>query len=174
MYLTKLKEIKAVVLDVDGVLTDNSILVTEDGQQLRRFHVKDGYAIQLAVKKGYKICAITGGKSEGIAHRMNHLGVKETFLSVSDKSSVLTDWMLSKKLSPEEVLFIGDDLPDYDVMQQVGLSACPADAAEEIKAIADYVSPLNGGNGMVRELLEKLLKLQGNWAVDSSNGPKSI
>ncbi|GAA4517164.1 MULTISPECIES: KdsC family phosphatase [Sphingobacterium] len=166
MIYTKFKTIKCVVLDVDGVLTDGKILVTEEGHQLRTFHVKDGYAIQYAVKQGLTIVVITGAKSLGVKARFEGLGVKETYLGIHDKWSVLEEVMNRYQLAPTEVMFIGDDMPDYLCMQKVGVAVAPADAVEEIKAISHYVSRCKGGEGVVREVLEKILKLQGKWHND--------
>ncbi|NGF55042.1 HAD-IIIA family hydrolase [Parapedobacter sp. SGR-10] len=167
MFLTTLKNIKYVFLDVDGVLTDGRILVTETGEQLRTFNIKDGYAIQYAIKAGLQICIITGGKSLGVQKRFEALGVKEIHFGVSDKIAVLEDLRNKYGFQNQECLFIGDDLPDLTCMQQVGVTVCPADAAEEIKAISHYVSTRKGGEGIVREILEKILKLQGLWQPDT-------
>jgi len=167
MVLSEFAKIRAVFLDVDGVLTDGTVTVTEQGEQLRRFSIKDGYAIQLAVKKGLFIVVITGGKSQGILLRLEGLGVKEVHLGVSDKLTLMQSLIRSHGFAVEETLFMGDDMPDFDCMQAVGLPVCPNDAVEEIKTIAKYVSPKRGGEGCVRDVLEKILKLQGLWQVDT-------
>ncbi|SEK70158.1 3-deoxy-D-manno-octulosonate 8-phosphate phosphatase (KDO 8-P phosphatase) [Parapedobacter koreensis] len=163
MLFDKFKQVKAFVLDVDGVLSDGNILVTEQGEQLRSFNIKDGYALQLAVKRGYPVAIITGGKSLGVKKRMEGLGVTDIFLGIDDKNAVLRDWLSAKRLLPEDVLYMGDDIPDLANMQVVGLPTCPADAMEEIKAVAAYISFRNGGAGAVRDVLEKVMKLQGTW-----------
>lgn len=167
MLFEKLKSVKAFVLDVDGVLTDGSILITDEGHQLRTFNIKDGYAIQLAVKKDYPILVITGAKSKGVQLRMESLGVKAVYLGVQDKLVVFNDWLDRLGISSEEVLYMGDDIPDLAVMRVVGVSVCPADAVEEIKSIAAYISPKNGGAGAVRDIIEKVLKLQHMWDDDT-------
>ena len=166
MIYTKLKSVKCVVLDVDGVLTSGQILVTEEGEQLRTFNVKDGYAIQYGIKQGLHIIVITGAKSKGVKTRMEGLGVKETFLGISDKWTLLASLLDKYNYSPEEVLFLGDDMPDYICMQKVGIAVSPADAVEDIKQISHYVSKYKGGDGVVRDILEKILRLQDKWHDD--------
>lgn len=162
-FLNKLSEVSAFVFDVDGVMTDSSILVTETGEQLRTFNIKDGYALQLAVKSGYPICIISGGRSQGVVRRLNTLGIKDVHIGVLDKSKVLDNFIQLNKLDPAHILYMGDDIPDLQVMQHVGLPVCPADAAEEIKGISLYISPFKGGKGCVRDVIEKVLKIQGKW-----------
>lgn len=166
MIYTKFKNIKCVILDVDGVLTNGNILVTEEGDQLRTFNVKDGYAIQYAIKQGLEVFIITGAKSQGIQKRFEGLGVKKIFLGISDKWSVLPSLLDSYGYHLEEVLFIGDDMPDYMCMQKVGVAVAPADAIEDIKKISHYTSKLKGGEGIAREILEKILRLQNKWHMD--------
>ncbi|WP_159637374.1 KdsC family phosphatase [Sphingobacterium composti Ten et al. 2007 non Yoo et al. 2007] len=166
MVYTELKKVKCVVLDVDGVLTNGNILVTEEGHQLRTFNVKDGYAIQYAIKQGLDIFVITGARSKGVKVRFDGLGVKETFLGISDKWTLLQDLLSKYNYSLSEVLFIGDDMPDYKCMQKVGVAVAPADAVEDIKSVSQYVSKYKGGEGIVREILEKILRLQGKWHND--------
>ncbi|MEJ6981314.1 HAD-IIIA family hydrolase [Pedobacter sp. P351] len=163
MFLSKLKHIQAFVLDIDGVLTDATIHVTESGEQLRRFNVRDGYAMQLAVKKGYFICVISGGKSESVILRLKGLGITEVHLGITQKLEVYNKFMQQNHLKPENVIYMGDDIPDMPVMKVAGVSACPADAVEEVKEISDYISSKRGGNGCVRDLIEKVLKVQDNW-----------
>lgn len=166
MVLERFADIKAFFLDVDGVLTDGSVHVTEQGEQLRRFSVRDGYAIQLAVKRGLHIAVISGGRSQGVWHRLRGLGVEDIYLDVSDKLSLMQDLIRRYGIDVKKVAFMGDDMPDLTCMEQVGLALCPQDAAEEIKAIAHYVSPKRGGEGCVRDVLEKALKLQKKWNSD--------
>ncbi|MXV51540.1 HAD hydrolase family protein [Pedobacter sp. HMF7647] len=163
MFLQKLHSIKAIILDIDGVLTDATVLVTETGEQLRKFNVRDGYAMQLAVKKGFKICAISGGKSKSVVARLNGLGITEVHLGIDKKIDVYNEVKQTHSLVDSEVLYIGDDVPDIAVMKAVGVSACPADAVEEVKAISAYISPKNGGAGCVRDVIEKVLKVQQKW-----------
>lgn len=161
--LTRLSRIRLVALDVDGVLTDGKLFILPDGQALRGFHIKDGYAIQLAIKKGLEIAIISGSGDDAVFSRFNKLGVRHIFLGVQDKKNTLQTLLEKIGLSAAEVLFMGDDVPDLAVMQSVGLSACPADAANDVRQMADYISPLDGGTGCVREVLEKILKLQDKW-----------
>ena len=167
MVLKKFAAIKAVVLDVDGVLTDGRLLVTEAGEQLRSFFVKDGYAMQLAIKMGLDIWVISGGKSDGVRKRLEGLGIQEIHLGVKNKMNVMTQLTEKHQLRLEDLMYVGDDMPDYDVMQVVGLAVCPSDAVDDIKTISHYMSPKRGGEGVVRDVLEKILKLQGRWGVQT-------
>ena len=162
------KPINTFVFDVDGVLTDGTLLVLPNGVMVRRMNIKDGYALQLAVKKGYHVVIISGGVSPEVQDRLNKLGVNNVFMQVHDKVAVLNDFMQQHNLSKEQVLFMGDDMPDAPAMRLVGLPTCPADAATDIKAIAQYISPLIGGAGCARDVIEKVMKLQGNWNEDAS------
>ena len=166
--LALFKPIKTFVFDVDGVLTDGTLLVLEDGQMARRMNIRDGYALQLAVKKGYDVLVISGGNSAAVEDRLRKLGVADVFMKVEDKKDILLRYVSEKELKWEELIFMGDDIPDYAVMQMVGLSCCPADAATEIKQISKYISPLSGGAGCARDVIEKVLKLNGHWDHDSS------
>lgn len=167
MIFQKFTQIKAVVLDVDGVLTDGTLQVTESGDQLRTFYVKDGYAMQLAEKMGLMLWVISGGRSEGVRLRLQGLGVKEIHLGVSQKMDVLNELLTKYELTADQLMYVGDDMPDYEVMQVVGIAACPVDAVEDIKTISHYMSPFKGGRGVVRDILEKILKLQGKWGVQT-------
>lgn len=174
MLLQKLKEITTFIFDVDGVLTNGDILASESGELLRTFNIKDGYALQLAVKKGYQVCIISGGQGQAMARRFAGLGIAEVFLGVSDKVEVFHAYLERNNILAEQVLYMGDDLPDFKVMQLVGVPVCPSDASEEIKAISSYISPCKGGQAAVREIIEKVLKVQEKWfdanpsAADSS------
>lgn len=166
MIYSTLKNIKCIVLDVDGVLTNGNILVTEDGQQLRTFNVKDGYAIQYAVKQGLLIFVITGANSLGVKKRLEMLGVSEIHLGIKDKLTLLINLLSKYKVNNEHVVFIGDDMPDYQCMEYVGTAIAPADAVDDIKKLCHYISTRSGGEGVVREVIEKMLKLQGKWHND--------
>jgi len=166
MIYSTLKNIKCIVLDVDGVLTDGAILVNENGEQLRTFNVKDGYAIQYAAKQGLLIFVITGGHSQGVLKRMEGLHVPEIHLGVSDKLSLLEELATRYNLRLADMAFIGDDMPDYSCMEQVGAAIAPADAVEDIKRISHYVSTKRGGEGIVREIVEKVLRLQDKWHTE--------
>jgi len=155
--------ISAFVFDVDGVLTDGSLFLFPGGEMVRRMNIKDGYALQLAVKRGYKVVIISGGFSELVKERLEKLGVTDVFMAVHDKKQVLLDYMYLHNLKTEQVLFMGDDIPDLEVMGVVGLPCCPADACLEIKSISKYISPNNGGTGCGRDVIEKVMKLQGKW-----------
>lgn len=165
----RLKEISTFIFDVDGVLTDGSVITLPDGDQVRRMNIKDGYALQHAVKKGYEIVIISGGTSESVRLRLNGLGIQNVNLACKNKIAVFEDLKKSHNLKEEEILYMGDDIPDYKVMQKVGFAACPKDAADEIKSISDYISPFKGGEGCVREIIEQVLKLQGKWFDDDSH-----
>lgn len=155
--------IKTFIFDVDGVLTNSQLLAMEDGSLLRNVNIKDGYALQLAVKKGYQLWIISGGNSKAIQTRFKNLGLEEVHISVKDKKALLQELAAKHKLPLETALYMGDDIPDYAVMQLCGLPTCPADACDEIKSISKYISPISGGMGCVRDVIEKVLKLNGDW-----------
>ncbi|MEP7377492.1 MAG: 3-deoxy-D-manno-octulosonate 8-phosphate phosphatase [Chitinophagaceae bacterium] len=157
------KKITTFIFDMDGVLTDGTVLVMENGLQARRMSIRDGYALQLAVKKGYRLLVVSGADSSPVTERMNKLGVTEIHMAVSNKKDFVEKYMTANRLLAEEVLFMGDDIPDYSAMSIVGLPACPADAVAEIRAISKYVSPVTGGYGSVRDVIEQVLKLNGHW-----------
>ncbi len=166
--LEQFRQITTFVFDVDGVLTDGSLLIFDDGQMIRKMNVKDGYALQLALKRGYKVVIISGGTSEAVRERLNKLGITDVFLKVHNKKDILTEYIMQHHLSWNEVLFMGDDIPDYIVMQMVGLSCAPADAVSEILRISNYISSVNGGAGCVRDVIEKVLKLNNDWPLDTT------
>ena len=170
--LAKFKDIKAFVLDVDGVLTDGSLLLLDDGQMARRMNIKDGYALQLAVKKGYKILVISGGSSEAVKMRLEKLGIADVHIGIVNKTALLQEYVVKHKLEWSQVLFMGDDIPDLAPMQLAGVACCPADAASDIKAISHYISPIAGGSGCVRDVIEKVLKLNNHWNADDSIASK--
>lgn len=162
-YKEYLQHITAFIFDVDGVLTDGTVIVNTDGELLRNMSIKDGFALKTAVDKGYHVCIISGGTNEGVRKRLEGLGVKEVHLGTSFKMKTLENFFNANGLQPENVLFMGDDLPDYAVMLKVGLPCCPQDAVPEIKHISKYVSHKKGGKGCVRDVIEQVLKVQGNW-----------
>ncbi|MET7000951.1 KdsC family phosphatase [Chitinophaga defluvii] len=166
--LSLFKPVKTFVLDVDGVLTDGTVQLLPGGELSRRMNIKDGYALQLAVKMGYRVVIISGGKSESVVSRLQGLGIRDIYTGVHDKKEKLEDYVLEHGLQWEEILFMGDDIPDYRPMQMVGLAVCPADAVPEIKSICRYISPVGGGQGCVREVIEKVLKLNDHWMMDDS------
>lgn len=166
--LEQFKMVTTFAFDVDGVLTDGSLTVLPGGIMARKMNVKDGYALQLAVKKGYHIIIISGGASAEVTDRLQKLGVAEVFMKVADKAAVLKDYLERKQLLWSEVLFMGDDIPDLICMQKVGMSCCPADAVQEIKDAATYISPVHGGFGCARDVIEKVLKIRGHWNYDTN------
>ncbi len=167
-FLSKLKDITTFVFDVDGVLTDGSVLLTDTGEQARAFNIKDGYALQLAVKCGYNVCAISGSRSKIAIMRLNSLGITDVYVGAQVKVDKLKLYMEEKHVIGSKVLYMGDDIPDLAAMKLVGLPTCPADAAEEIKEASLYVSPIPGGRGCVRDVIEKVLKVQGKWMSKES------
>ncbi|HYV91057.1 MAG TPA: HAD hydrolase family protein [Chitinophagales bacterium] len=162
-YFQLFKSATAVVLDVDGVLTDGSLIITEKGEQLRTMNIRDGYALKQGVLNGLVIAIISGSISEGVTKRLNRLGVREILMKVKDKSKALKKLAGKRNLDLSKTIYIGDDVPDLDAMKLCGVPCCPADAIPEILSIAKYISPLGGGKGCVRDILEKVLKLQGKW-----------
>ncbi len=167
-FKTKLKDITTFIFDYDGVLTDGKVYLQVDGEALRSAFVKDGYAMYLAIKLGYKLLVISGGKSASVENRMNALKATDFFLGVHNKLEVYHQVLEKYGLKPENVLYMGDDIPDYQVMKEVGVACCPADAAQEIQAISDYISTYEGGKGAVRDIIEQVLKIQGNWMTDAA------
>lgn len=159
-----LTKIKALVFDVDGVLSANTvILIGTDGQPHRTANIKDGYALQLAAKKGLDLAIITGGRSLAVQARYENLGIKHIYMGVGVKINCFRAWCNEKGYSLDEVLYMGDDIPDYEVMKACGCPVCPQDAATEIRDISCYVSDRNGGEGCVRDVIEQVLKAQGKW-----------
>ncbi|MDR1764387.1 MAG: HAD-IIIA family hydrolase [Dysgonamonadaceae bacterium] len=161
-----LNKIKAFVFDVDGVLSPESIPLHISGEPMRIVNTKDGYAMQLAAKKGFQLCIITGGDSNAVKIRFEKLGFQHVYLKAKDKIAVFNEFLAETGLKPEEVCYAGDDIPDYEIMRVVGLPVCPADAVPEIKEIALYVSPKDGGEGVGRDIIEQVLKVQGIWMKD--------
>lgn len=159
--------IKGIALDIDGVLSPSTVCIREDGTPQRMGNVKDGYAIQLAVKRGLKIAVITGGHSQAMKNRMNLIGVTDVWENVADKLPVLHEWMSRNSLEKKEVAYIGDDIPDLRCLRNVGLPCAPFDAAWEVKQESLYISPFSGGYGCVRDLIEQVLKARNLWSVES-------
>lgn len=155
--------IKAVIFDVDGVLSANVIPLAMDGEPMRTINIKDGYAIHLASRLGLDVVILTGGRTEAVRIRFANLGLKHVYMDCRYKLNVFEKFIQETGYRPEEVAYMGDDIPDYEVMQRVGLPCCPADAAPEIKAIARYISPCKGGEGCGRDLLQQILKERGLW-----------
>lgn len=165
-YKQLLASINTFIFDVDGVMTNGVVMIMPDGDMLRSMHVKDGYALNLAARKGYRMAIISGGTSDSVKHRFKTLGINDIYLGISNKLAVFKQYVQENGLDPQHILYMGDDIPDYEVMREVGLSACPADAAEEIKQVATYISPFKGGEGCVRDVMEQVMKIHGNWFDD--------
>ena len=161
--------IKAFIFDIDGVLTNGQVLVTEEGHMLRSMNIKDGYALQHAVKQGYPIAIISGGKGSGILERLKGLGIQYIYLGQSHKIEAFEEALHAWQLSPEEVAYMGDDYPDLPVLARVGLPCCPADACTEVKQISAYISQEKGGMGAARDLIERTMKIQGTWDREDSH-----
>ena len=165
--LTDFKKVTTFIFDIDGVLTDGTVLVLRDGLQARQMHVKDGFGLQMAIKNGYRVFIISGGISEESKKRLEYLGLKDIYLGIADKTKFINDLLNDNSIKWEEVLYMGDDLPDIPIMKKVGLSCCPADAVNEVKSIVKYISPINGGWGCVRDVIEKVLKVNGHWGYET-------
>ncbi len=162
-YKEDLINITTFIFDVDGVLTDGTIMVTTDGEMLRTMNIKDGFALKTAIEAGYNICIISGGSNEGVRKRLVGLGIKDIFLGAQNKVEYLKTYLESHNISKSQVLYMGDDIPDLPVMKLSGLPCCPQDAVPEIKAISKYISHKNGGKGAVRDVIEQVMKVQDKW-----------
>ncbi|MTG97161.1 MULTISPECIES: KdsC family phosphatase [Myroides] len=158
-----MNDITTFILDVDGVLTDGSVHVAQDGNLLRVMSIRDGYAIKAAIEHGYNVFIISGGNNEGVRIRLQNLGVKDIHMSVSNKVEVFDQLLAKYNLNAENVMYMGDDIPDYHVMQKAALPTCPQDAVPEVKSVAKYISHVNGGKGAVREVIEQVMKTQQKW-----------
>ncbi len=162
-FKEKLKNIKAFAFDVDGVWTNGSVYIDSQGKQMRTTNAKDGYAVHYAAKLGYKFAIITRGKCESLISRFHDLGIDDVYTEAKDKTIQLEEFKAKYNLKPQEIMYMGDDIPDYRVMKKCGLKACPADAVFEIQEISDYISIKEGGNGCVRDVVEQTLRAQNNW-----------
>lgn len=162
-YKQKLKDIKAFVLDVDGVFTDGTIYLMPDQSMSRAMSVLDGYAVVKALKKGYQFCVITGGDDPGVRHRIQYLGIQHYYAKSPDKRIDLEDFKRKTGIIDSEMLMMGDDIPDIEILQLAAIGACPANAVPEVKNVADYISPVRGGQGAVRDVIEQVMKVQGTW-----------
>ena len=165
LYIKILESITTFVFDVDGVLTDSSVMLLND-ELVRVMNTRDGYAIRRAVMEDYRVCIITGGRNEFVKTRLAALGVQDIFLGAFDKLPVYEEYKAMYELSDDEILYMGDDIPDLAPMQQVALPTCPIDASPEIRSIAKYISPVKGGRGCVRDVIEQTLKVQNKWKLD--------
>ncbi len=162
-YKEIMNDITTFVLDVDGVLTDSSVHITPTGEMLRVMNIRDGFAMKAAIESGYNVCIISGGNNEGVRVRLRNLGISDIYLGSPDKVETFKEYCEIYNIKPEQVLYMGDDIPDYHVMQLVGLPTCPQDSSPEIKAISNYISHKNGGKGAVRDVIEQVMKVQGKW-----------
>lgn len=162
-YKEKLQPIKAFVFDFDGVMTDGSVWVYADRETVRAGNIKDGFAVQYAVKKGYTVAVISGATSASIDNRMQMLGVTQCYTGCGNKIETYEQFLKKNGLTDSQVLYMGDDLPDYPLLQRAGVSACPADAAVEVRDMVDYISLYDGGHGCVRDVIEQVLRLHGQW-----------
>ena len=162
-YKELMNDITTFIFDVDGVLTDSSVHITPTGEMLRIMNIRDGFAMKAAIESGYHVCIISGGSNEGVRIRLRNLGITDIYLGTPDKVETFKEYCDIYQINPEHVLYMGDDIPDYHVMQLVELPTCPQDASPEIKAISKYISHKNGGKGAVREVIEQVMKVQGKW-----------
>ncbi len=167
-YKEKLKDIKAFVFDIDGVFTDGSVYLLPGGNMCRVMNVLDGYAVVKAIKNNYKIGVITGGNDDQVRHRINYLGISDYYAKSSNKRIDFEDFKSKYNLKNEEILMMGDDLPDMEIMKMAGISACPKNSVPEVKEISDYISSIEGGKGAVREVIEQVMKVQGKWIEDNT------
>lgn len=162
----RFKQVDTFMFDVDGVMTDGGVLVLADGDMARIMNTKDGYAMALAIKRGYKIFIVSGSAPSGVERRMNNLGIKHVFFKIGDKKTFVENLIQEHKLEKDKILFMGDDMPDLPVFDAIGVGCCPSDAVNELKKAADYISPLGGGRGCVRDVIEKVLKSRNDWGTD--------
>lgn len=162
-YKEYLKNITTFVFDVDGVFTDGTVLITTEGELLRKMNVKDGYALKTAILKGYKVCIISGGSNEGVRDRLRGLGVTDIYFDAHNKEEPLREYLAIYEIKPENVLYMGDDLPDIPPMKLVALATCPQDAVPEVKEICHYISHRIGGDACVRDVIEQVMKVRGDW-----------
>lgn len=162
-YKEIMNDITTFILDVDGVLTDSSVHVTPTGEMLRIMNIRDGFAMKAAVESGYHVCIISGGSNDGVRIRLRNLGITDIHLASPNKVETFKEYTELYNIKPEQVLYMGDDIPDYHVMQLVGLPTCPQDSSPEIKMISKYISHKNGGRGAVRDVIEQVMRVQGKW-----------
>ena len=162
-FKSRLRKVKSFFFDMDGVMTDGSLLVMPDGELLRSMNIKDGYALKKAATKGYRVIVISGSHSKGATVRLKDLGLTDVYFSVEDKLAIFKECCNRYHLKKEETLFMGDDMPDLKVMEHAGIPACPADAIHQVKARSIYVSPYGGGKGCVRDIIEQVMTAQGQW-----------
>lgn len=160
-----LRNVRGMVFDVDGVLTDGTLLLMPDGELVRTMNIRDGIVMKQAVKKGYHVCIITGGNNAAVKQRLNRLGITDIYMKTENKWEAMKEFLASYDLKTEEVLYMGDDLVDHEAMTKIGVPVCPKDAVPEIKEISLYVSHIDGGKGCVRDVIEQVMKVQGKWEI---------
>lgn len=161
-------QINTLIFDIDGVLTNGIVTVFPDGQLVRQMNIKDGYALKAAVNAGLRVCIISGGKSEGVRDRLKNLGITDIFLGIHNKIVKFNELVTEYDLNPENIMYMGDDIPDYPVMEKVGLACCPNDAVREIQQVSKYISDKKGGEGCARDVIEQIMRVQGKWDNDFS------
>lgn len=164
--LEKFSQVTTFVFDVDGVLTDGTVLLLDNGLQARKMHIKDGLALQMALKAGFKVVIVSGSYSEPVVKRMHYLGITEVYCAVKNKKEFLEEYLQKQNTDWKNILFMGDDLPDIATIKSAGVGCCPADAVTEVKNASSYISPVSGGYGCVRDVIEKVLKLNNAWNFD--------
>ncbi|MEM9918414.1 MAG: HAD hydrolase family protein [Bacteroidota bacterium] len=169
-YLEKFKQIDTFIFDVDGVMTNSELIVLENGRLLRKMNVRDGFAIKKALEAGFRVAVITGGSSSGVTQRLRALGVQDIYSGIQDKLDAFEEYIYSYDIDPSRILYMGDDWPDYEPMRRVAIPACPRNAIPEILEIAQYISPLEGGKGCVRDVIEKTMRIHKKWV----SSPKAI
>ncbi|CAL2104735.1 3-deoxy-D-manno-octulosonate 8-phosphate phosphatase (KDO 8-P phosphatase) [Tenacibaculum sp. 190524A02b] len=162
-YKEILPQINTFIFDVDGVLTNGMVTVMPDGQMIRHMNIKDGYALKAAVKAGYRVCIISGGRNEGVRTRLANLGIQDIYLGAHNKIEQYEELVNKYSLNPENIIYVGDDIPDYPVMEKVGMPCCPNDAAREIQIISKYISDKKGGEGCARDIIEQVMRVQKKW-----------
>ena len=156
-------QIDTFIFDVDGVLTNGIVTVFPDGQLIRQMNIKDGYALKAAVKLGFNVCIISGGKNEGVRNRLANLGIRDIFLGAHNKIEQYSAYIKEHNIKPENIIYMGDDIPDLPVMNRVGMPCCPSDAVREVQQISKYISDKKGGEGCARDVIEQVLRVQGKW-----------
>jgi 3-deoxy-D-manno-octulosonate 8-phosphate phosphatase (KDO 8-P phosphatase) len=166
-FKQKLNTVSTFIFDIDGVFTDGKVLVMESGEVVRNVNSKDGYALQLAVKMGYNVTIISGGNNVAVKNLLTKVGIQNIYINQHNKLACYEEFLKTFALSKEEILYMGDDLPDYEVMSKVGVATCPEDAASEIKSICCYISPKKGGEGCIRDIIEQVMRAQGKWKISN-------
>ena len=166
-YKTLLNNVRAFVFDVDGVMTNGKVMITSEGEMYREMDTRDGFALKYALLKGFKIGIISGGTNEGVRKRLELLGVNKVYLGINEKVIAFDDFVSTFNINPDQVLYMGDDVPDVPVMEKVGVSTCPQDALPDVKRVVDYVSHKKGGDGCVREIVEQVMRVQDKWVFSN-------